>query len=155
MTTKTTMSRWRLRKKVNRHHGPAGERHSGVFKGFTMPIQEWSEHIWLVKLSNDPEFNEELAAVRVRLEKCLARSGGRPSGLPDIVLDLSDVEHVNSSNLSQLLRLRKMMIDGEVRLRLISPTDAVWIVFISTALDKVFEFREDAATALAELQIGD
>ncbi|WP_432800080.1 STAS domain-containing protein [Poriferisphaera sp. WC338] len=118
-----------------------------------MPIQEWSDKILLVELGDDPVFSEEMDVVRAKLENCLAKSGGLPSGLPDIVVDLSEVEHVNSSNLSQLLRLRKMLIDGDVRLRLVGPTDAVWIVFMSTALDKVFEFRQDSATALAELQM--
>ena len=55
--------------------------------------------------------------------------------------------------LSQLLRLRKAAIDGNAKLLLASIPDSVWAVFLTTGLDKVFEFARDVATALASLQI--
>lgn len=110
-----------------------------------MPVQEWSEQIWLVQLSDDPAFSDELRPV---IETLL----GRPT-TPGLVVDLSEVRQINSSNLSQLLRLRKLMVEQDATLRLAGPADAVWSVFIMTGLDKVFQFSESTSTAIAELQL--
>ncbi|QDU71624.1 STAS domain-containing protein [Mucisphaera calidilacus] len=112
-----------------------------------MPIQEWSPGIWLVQLNDDPSFAEELDMLHDRLR--------RADEMPHVVLDLSEVNHLNSSNLSQLLRLRKTAVDREAQIRLATPCDAVWAVFIATGLDKVFDFTPDTPTALAELQLSD
>ncbi|WP_428389523.1 STAS domain-containing protein [Mucisphaera sp.] len=110
-----------------------------------MSIQEWSAGIWLVTLSDDPSFVEVLDTLHVRLQKCEA--------VPHVVLDMSGVSHLNSSNLSQLLRLRKVVADHDSKLRLAAPPDSVWAVFIATGLDKVFEFATEPSTALAGLQL--
>ena len=110
-----------------------------------MPIQEWSDGIWLITLGDDPGFAEELDLLHERLQ--------RNEIMPDVILDLSGVDHLNSSNLSQLLRLRKMCSDRDRKLRLSSPPDSVWAVFIATGLDKVFEFTPDTPTAIASLQL--
>ncbi|MEQ9453138.1 MAG: STAS domain-containing protein [Phycisphaeraceae bacterium] len=110
-----------------------------------MSIQQWSAGIWLVALSDDPNFGEVLDTLHERMK--------RADQAPHIVLDLSSVAHLNSSNLSQLLRLRKTAIDRSCRLRLAAPSDPVWAVFIATGLDKVFEFDAETATALAGLQL--
>lgn len=110
-----------------------------------MSLQEWSDRIWIVKLVDDPGFSDEL----IPLTDGLAARAKAPA----IVVDLSEVTQINSSNLSQLLRLRKAMIEQDSTMRLASPTDAVWSVFIMTGLDKVFHFTENTSTALAELQI--
>lgn len=110
-----------------------------------MPLQRWSDQIWVVQLATDPAFSDELDSLREQA------AGAQPQ--PDIVLDFSEVTHLNSSNLSQLLRLRKDVIDREARLRLAGPPDHVWAVFLATGLDKVFDFATDTSTALAELQI--
>ena len=110
-----------------------------------MPIQRWSEKIWVVQLADEPALSEELHNVRTQAAKT------EPS--PDLVLDMSAVHIVNSSNLAQLLRVRKLAIDSDTRLRLAAPTDPVWAVFLTTGLDKVFEFAQDVPTALASIQI--
>lgn len=110
-----------------------------------MPIQEWSDQIWVVQLGDEPAFSDEL---RPLIDGLLSRET-----TPSIVIDLADVTQINSSNLSQLLRLRKVMTENDASLRLASPIDAVWSVFIMTGLDKVFHFAENTSTALAELQI--
>ncbi|XAL99415.1 STAS domain-containing protein [Phycisphaeraceae bacterium D3-23] len=110
-----------------------------------MAIQEWSERIWLVQLTDEPGFSDELRPLTDRL-----------IGMeepPALVIDLSDVAQINSSNLSQLLRLRKAMIERDTPIRLAGPTDAVWSVFIMTGLDKVFHFSQDTSIALTELQL--
>ncbi len=110
-----------------------------------MPVQKWSDHIWVARLADDPPFSDDLDELH---EKALTNDF-----MPHIVLDLSNVEHLNSSNLSQLLRLRKRMADREAKLRLAGPSDLIWALFLATGLDKVFEFNEDTSTALADLQI--
>ena len=109
------------------------------------PIERWSEEIWIVRLQNEPAFSDELHPLLQRI--------GRDDSPPALVIDLSEVTRINSSNLSQLLRLRKATTDHNIELRLTSPTNAVWSVFLMTGLDKVFAFTQDTATALAELQL--
>lgn len=110
-----------------------------------MPIQEWSDRIWVVQLGNEPSLSEDLLNLKDRVDQA------QPT--PDMVLDLCGVSHVNSSNLSQLLRLRKLAIDQAVRLRLAGPPDSIWAIFLTTGLDQLFEFSPDVSTALAALQI--
>lgn len=110
-----------------------------------MPIENWSDTIWLVKLSSEPELSEDLNAARERLNAAEA--------MPDIVLDFSDVNHLNSSNLTQILRIRKVCIERDAKLLLAGLNDGIWAVFLTTSLDKIFEFQTDAATALAALQM--
>ena len=110
-----------------------------------MPIQEWSDQIWVARLTEEPGFSDELRPLTDTLQ---ARA--EP---PALVIDLSDITQINSSNLSQLLRVRKLMVERDTPLRIAGPSDPVWSVFIMTGLDKVFHFTEDTATALAELQL--
>ena len=91
--------------------------------------------------------------IRVRRwARRLSRSDG-PLVPPDIVLDLSAVHFVGSSQLAQMLRLRKTVVDHGTRLRVVGSSESVRNVFHTTGLDKVFEFMDDVTTALAQLQI--
>ena len=110
-----------------------------------MSIQKWSEQIWVTQLADEPAFSDDMAWLRDETAKA--------EQMPDLVLDLSGVDHVNSSQLAQLLRLRKIVADRKTRLRLAGPPDSVWAVFLATGLDKVFDFSENVTTALAELQM--
>ncbi len=112
-----------------------------------MPIEQWSEKIWIVHLENEPGLSDDLNAAREKM------SHARPT--PSIVVDFAGVTALNSSNLSQLLRIRKECIDGDTKLRLAALSDQIWAVFLTTGLDKVFEFTEDVPLALAGLQIGE
>jgi anti-anti-sigma factor len=71
----------------------------------------------------------------------------------DAVVDFGAVNFVNSSNIAQLLRLRKGMINSGRRLMLCSISSQVWSAFLVTGLDKVFEFTDSVPLALATLQI--
>lgn len=112
-----------------------------------MPIEEWSDKIWLVQLDEEPALSEDLMQVKDKAHAA--------EKMPDIVLDFSEVHHVNSSNLSQLLRIRKEAIDRNSKLRITGLSDALWAVFLTTGLDKVFEFAQNVPLALAGLQIED
>jgi len=70
-----------------------------------------------------------------------------------VIVNLKDVSRLNSSNLAQLLRLRKLVLSRRRRLRICAVGDIVWSVFLMTGLDKLFEFTDDVATSLASLQI--
>jgi len=110
-----------------------------------MPIQHWSEKIWVVQLGDEPALSEDLIQVKDEAAQAL-----KP---PHFVLDLSAVSYLNSTNLSQILRLRKFAIDHQVKLVLARPNDSIWAVFLTTGLDKVLEFASDVSTALAGMQI--
>lgn len=110
-----------------------------------MPIQDWSESTVIAELNDEPMFSEDFDALMMRIE-----SG---DGTPDVILNLLAVTRLNSSNLAQLLRLRKTLLSRSRRLRVCSVSDPVWSVFIVTGLEKLFEFTDDVATSLASLQI--
>jgi anti-anti-sigma factor len=111
------------------------------------PTERWSDDIWIVRLQNEPAFSDEVHPLLQRI--------GRDEVPPAVVVDLAEVTRINSSNLSQLLKLRKSATDHNIQLRVTSPSNAVWSVFLMTGLDKVFQFTQDTATALAELQLGE
>ncbi len=108
-----------------------------------MAIQDWSENITVVELSDDPQFTDDLGGLMESLED-------EPK---DVVLNFAATGFINSSNVAKLLRLRKMMISSKRRLILCEVNTQVWGVFMVTGLDKIFEFTNDIATALATLQL--
>jgi len=110
-----------------------------------MAIDPWSEGIWIIKLADEPAMSDDLNTAGEMLQST--------ESTPDLVVDFSQITQINSSNLSQLLRIRKVMIDGDARLRLACIDDSIWAIFLTTGLDKVFAFSEDVSTALASLQI--
>jgi len=114
-----------------------------------MAIQDWSDEILVADLADEPSLSEDMDLLIARLEDA---GGGSLAGR-DIVLNFAEVTYVNSSNITQLLRLRKRMTGGNGRLILCSLGDAVWSVMLVTGLDQVFEFHEDMLTALATLQV--
>ncbi len=110
-----------------------------------MVVQNWSEEIILAALEDDPAFSDDLSAVIDQVEA--------DSNL-DVALYFSAVTLLNSSNIAELLKLRKMVsVKNGHRLKLCSISTHVWGVFLVTGLDKVFEFADDVATGLAGLQM--
>ena len=108
-----------------------------------MAIQEWSDRIMVVDLQSDPDFTDEMACLQDRIE----------SEPKDTILNFSRVKFLNSSNISLLLKLRKALLDREVRLCLCDIPVQVWGVFLLTGLDSIFDVAEDTASALASLQM--
>ncbi len=106
---------------------------------------DWSETIVVADLQDEPTFSEELNALITEIDR-------REDRL-DVVVNMADVSYVNSSNIAQLLRLRKAVVEGDGHLKLAGVGDTVWSVMILTGLDKVFAFAPDKATALASLQL--
>ena len=108
-----------------------------------MAIQEWSDNITVAELQDDPQFTDELDSLSDKLED-------KPT---DVVLNFASVGFVNSSNIAKLLRLRKQMMSVHHRLVVCDVNTQVWGVFMVTGLDRIFEFTNDIATALATLQL--
>ena len=110
-----------------------------------MAIQNWSDEITVAELGDDPLFTDELTNLTESLES-------KPQ---HVVLNFAAVGFINSSNVAKLLRMRKAV--GAVRRKLIlcEVNTQVWGVFLVTGLDKIFDFTNDIATALASLQLGD
>ena len=112
-----------------------------------MPVNQWSESILIAEMSEEPTFSEEMDSLQARLE---AANGY----VPDVIVDLQNVGYVNSSNIAQLLRLRKTVVAGDSRMRICGVSNETWSVLMVTGLDKVFEFTDDVSTSLASLQLG-
>lgn len=108
---------------------------------------EWSDTILLANLADEPALSDELSLICEKVETA--------GPTPHAVLDFGEVSYINSSNIAQLLRLRKLL-DAEGRsMRLVGVTDDVMSVLMVTGLDKVFKFAPDTLTALAGLQLSD
>lgn len=107
---------------------------------------DWSEHIVIAELADEPAFSEEIGSI-------LQRVADHHEHVPHVVLNFAAVSYVNSSNLAQLLRLRKQLEAHKRLLKLCSVKDDLWSIFMITGLDKVFRFAPDPMTALAGIQI--
>lgn len=110
---------------------------------------DWSDKIVLANLTDEPALSDELSSIADRLT---AHEGG-PT--PHVVLDFSAVTYINSSNIAQLLKLRKLLGEAGRQLRICGLNDEVWSVLLVTGLDRVFKFEPDTLTALAGLQMMD
>ena len=108
-----------------------------------MPLEKWSDQVNVVRLLDDPVFTDDLQLLQELMEK----------NSTNAVLDFSSVKYINSSNISRLLRLRKRAVTADLKLILCGISTQLWGTFLSTGLDKVFEFSDNVTTALATLQI--
>ena len=106
----------------------------------------WSDDITLIELADEPLLSEELANVIQGVESPRKKTS-------HIVLNFGGVSYVNSSNLGQVLKLRRHLVERKRSLTLCSVNDEVLSIFRVTGLDKVFRFAPDPMTALATLQI--
>lgn len=113
-----------------------------------MAINEWSDDILIAELGDEPAFSEDLGALMRRLESPAEKP------VPDVILNMAGVTYLNSSNIAQLLRLRKKVVSAGKRMRICAVADPVWSVMLVTGLDKVFDFTDDVTTSLASLQLG-
>ena len=109
-----------------------------------MPIDKWSDESWVVELSGDPGFTDDVVAVLDEME-----SGANVN----VVLNFSGVGYMNSSNIAKLLKLRKRLVSQKRRLVLCGIDTNIWGLFLVTGLDKVFEFADNVSTGLAAVQI--
>ena len=107
--------------------------------------QDWSDNVYVVHLSDDPALGDELDSLE---RDC----GDTPR---HGVLDFSGVTFINSSNISQLLRLRRQLNRGHCKLILAGVRPEVWSAFLVAGLDKIFSVAENVPLALATLQLSE
>ena len=111
-----------------------------------MPLQDWSETTLIAEMNDEPLFSEDFDALMARLDSAV-------DAVPDVIVNMLAVTRLNSSNLAQLLKLRKSLLNHDRRLRICSVDDALWSVFLVTGLEKLLSFTHDVSTSLASLQI--
>ena len=109
-----------------------------------MSIETWSDNIIVVDLQADPAFSDDITALFEQLDAKTST---------DVVINFVGVDYLNSSNIARLLKLRKIILSNRRRLVLCEINTNVWGLFLVTGLDKVFEFAENVATALAAVQL--
>lgn len=108
---------------------------------------DWSSNIVIASLEDEPGLSDELSALSERLDET------EPGATPAVILNFADVTYLNSSNIAQLLKIRRRLSEAGKGMRLCSIPDPVWSVMLLTGLDKVFDFTPDPATAIASIQI--
>jgi anti-anti-sigma factor len=109
--------------------------------------QDWSEHIQVSNLSDDPQLAEELSLLTERVSSAPIRTARH------VVLNFASVNYISSSHLAQMLRLRKRLADHGRSLMLCGLSDQLWSVLMLTGLDRVFRHTSDTAAALTALQM--
>ncbi len=111
---------------------------------------DWSDNIVIANLEDEPALSDELSMICERVE-----GAGEGDPIPHAVLDFHEVSYVNSSNIAQLLRLRKNLEAHGRQLVLAGVSDEVMSVLVVTGLNKVFQFAPDMLTAIASIQIAE
>jgi anti-anti-sigma factor len=120
-----------------------------------VPINDWSESIQVAELQNDPSFADDMAVLAAGYQRIADDlKAGRPAARArNLVLDMRHVQFLNSSNIAQLLRVRKLAQLAGAQIRICSVSDRIWGVILATDLDRIFDFSEDVTTALAAMQM--
>jgi anti-anti-sigma factor len=114
-----------------------------------MALTDWSEDILIAELSDEPSFSDDMDALCRRLDHP-PKNG---VAAPDVILNMNSVSYLNSSNLAQLLKVRKKLSLAGRKLRVCAVNDAVWSVLMTTGLDQVFSFNDDVSMSLASIQM--
>lgn len=109
--------------------------------------QDWSEHITVSNLGDEPQLSEEISLLTERASSAPLRTAKH------VVLNFASVTYISSSHLAQMLRLRKRLADHGRSLVLCSMSDQIWSVLMLTGLDRVFRHATDTMTALTSLQL--
>ena len=109
-----------------------------------MGIRNLSEDVMLVELPSEGlEITKELNTVNeIISEKCDC----------DVIIDFLKVEVLNSSNISNLLILRRMLQEHGHQLILCSVAMVTKCIFTVAGIDEIFIFADDKNSALADVQ---
>ena len=109
-----------------------------------MENYELPESVMLVRLfPSDPKISEELKELNENL--------GQKSDC-DVVLDFSNVEIINSSNISNLLILRALVEDHGRKLFLYNVRTITKCIFVVAGLSDFFVFIDEMKDVIKELQ---
>jgi anti-anti-sigma factor len=108
-------------------------------------IQQWSENVLIGEMTDDPQFTDDINAI---IDQCAENPQ------LNVLVDLREVNFLNSSNIAKLLKLRKtVQISNQRKLKLCGVSTQVWGVFLVTGLDRIFDFYDDLPSGLAALQL--
>jgi anti-anti-sigma factor len=113
-----------------------------------MTLNQWNDDILILELLDEPDFSEDTDTLLTKL-----RDEDTPS--PQIVVDLQNVHHLNSSNLGALIEIKKLLQLTNKRMIVCNLSDSIWSTMLATGLDQVFEFIENTTVALASLTFED
>ena len=108
---------------------------------------DWSDEIAIANLADEPALSDELTGMIEKVESL--------DDPPHVVLDFNEVSYINSSNIAQLLKARKVLEAKHRQLVLCSMSDDVFSVMVVSGLEKLFRFAPDMLTAIASVQIED
>jgi anti-anti-sigma regulatory factor len=109
-----------------------------------MKTKNLSENIILVEMSAQAQSAEEVKTIN---EKIIA---GKVDC--DVIIDLSAVEIITSSCISNLMILQNLLHEHGRRLILSSLRVPTRCVFVVAGLEKFFQFADDKSAALAALE---
>ncbi|MEA2708973.1 MAG: anti-sigma factor antagonist [Phycisphaerales bacterium] len=119
-----------------------------------MAIEDWSDRVIIAHLSGEPQFSDDLQSIADRIGSSQQQQSHSPQQQSmDVVLNFAGLRFVTSSQIAQLLKLRKDLASGGTRLLLCGVDAQVWGSFLVTGIDKAFEFSDAVPTALATLQL--
>lgn len=107
---------------------------------------DWSDDIVIENLSDEPSFSEDLSTI-------LDRVSHSAKNVPHVVLNMSAVTYLNSSNLAHLVKLRNALLEKGKTLKLCSLCEEVESLLKVTGLNKILRSAPDPLTALAGIQI--
>jgi anti-sigma B factor antagonist len=99
--------------------------------------------VTVVDLSGRVKEGEDIAVLRDTIDDLLGK------GQKKILLNLSDVNHIDSSGLNALLETFTLVRNQGGELKLLHPTKKVHDMLQNTKLYTVFDVRDDEAAAIA------
>jgi len=108
-----------------------------------MPIENLSEDVLLVTLSQHPQGADELDVVNKMFGDSVDR---------DVIVDLSDLQMLASGTICGLIILDRLLRAAGHQLVLFDVPSAIKKVFIRTGLLTVFEFANDELAALEQVR---
>jgi anti-anti-sigma regulatory factor len=109
-----------------------------------MGMKKISKDVLLVELpSKSPRIANELKAVNEIVSK---------KGSCDVIIDFSQVEIINSSNISNLLILHNLQEGVGRRLILCNVATVTKCIFVVAGLNELFDFAEDRESALETVE---
>ena len=111
-----------------------------------MSISEWSEIVTIGDLRDGPTLSDDLTELIDRI-----KSSGQTS--PGMVLNFAHVSYLDSSNLAQLLDLRKNLLDRGAGLRLCELSEALCDLLHITGLERLFTIDDTTTTSLAMINM--
>ena len=104
-----------------------------------MAVEKWSDDVRVAHLGDDPQFADDLEQLNA-----LAEGGGF-----DAVLDFANVSFIGSSNIAEMLRLKKTLGGKDRRVICAGMDPAIRSTLQVTGVDQMFVHVDNVPMALA------